>query len=246
MSKRLSFTKQTVEAIFKNLVSFPLYFVHFPGVLEFNLEWALCNIFLRQKVLEDVLRFLNKDDIINKVVFDLEDSRYVTNTQHTYIFNIFQWQCHEFSQTQTKQRFCLSVSSALLTAPLHWGFSPSLNVGTWGKLFKSAGEVMSTCKQCSFLCVIPKHTEDGCYSFVLFSRYEYDLILNADVNSSQNPQWFYFEVSNMEPDVPYRFNVINCEKTNSQFNYGKNYPQVGFQHWPTSLYKQSCLWWLWL
>lgn len=52
-------------------------------------------------------------------------------------------------------------------------------------------------------------------------RYEYDLILNADINSSQNAQWFYFEVSNMEADVPYRFNVINCEKSNSQFNYGK-------------------------
>uniref|UniRef100_A0A3B4FT12 tubulin-glutamate carboxypeptidase n=1 Tax=Pundamilia nyererei TaxID=303518 RepID=A0A3B4FT12_9CICH len=52
------------------------------------------------------------------------------------------------------------------------------------------------------------------------SRYEYDLILNPDVNSSQHTQWFYFEVSNMAADVPYRFNVINCEKSNSQFNYG--------------------------
>uniref|UniRef100_A0A3B4A6M4 Peptidase M14 domain-containing protein n=1 Tax=Periophthalmus magnuspinnatus TaxID=409849 RepID=A0A3B4A6M4_9GOBI len=51
-------------------------------------------------------------------------------------------------------------------------------------------------------------------------RYEYDLILNADVNCSQHTQWFYFEVSNMEPNVPYCFNIINCEKTNSQFNYG--------------------------
>ncbi|XP_068458594.1 cytosolic carboxypeptidase 4 [Clinocottus analis] len=51
-------------------------------------------------------------------------------------------------------------------------------------------------------------------------RHEYDLILNADANSSQHTQWFYFEVSNMVADVPYRFNVINCEKSNSQFNYG--------------------------
>uniref|UniRef100_G3NBD9 Peptidase M14 domain-containing protein n=1 Tax=Gasterosteus aculeatus aculeatus TaxID=481459 RepID=G3NBD9_GASAC len=51
-------------------------------------------------------------------------------------------------------------------------------------------------------------------------RWEYDLILNADVNSSQHTQWFYFEVSNMVAEVPYRFNVINCEKSNSQFNYG--------------------------
>uniref|UniRef100_A0AAQ5YLV5 tubulin-glutamate carboxypeptidase n=1 Tax=Amphiprion ocellaris TaxID=80972 RepID=A0AAQ5YLV5_AMPOC len=51
-------------------------------------------------------------------------------------------------------------------------------------------------------------------------RCEYDLILNADVNCSQHTQWFYFEVSNMVAGIPYRFNVINCEKSNSQFNYG--------------------------
>uniref|UniRef100_A0A4W6FSW1 ATP/GTP binding protein-like 1 n=1 Tax=Lates calcarifer TaxID=8187 RepID=A0A4W6FSW1_LATCA len=55
---------------------------------------------------------------------------------------------------------------------------------------------------------------------VQIRRYEYDLILNADANSSLHTQWFYFEVSNMVADTPYRFNVINCEKRNSQFNYG--------------------------
>uniref|UniRef100_A0A8C4JIH3 tubulin-glutamate carboxypeptidase n=1 Tax=Dromaius novaehollandiae TaxID=8790 RepID=A0A8C4JIH3_DRONO len=51
-------------------------------------------------------------------------------------------------------------------------------------------------------------------------EFEYDLILNADVNSSQHHQWFYFEVRDMKLAVPYRFNIINCEKFNSQFNYG--------------------------
>uniref|UniRef100_A0A8C8R814 tubulin-glutamate carboxypeptidase n=1 Tax=Pelusios castaneus TaxID=367368 RepID=A0A8C8R814_9SAUR len=51
-------------------------------------------------------------------------------------------------------------------------------------------------------------------------KQEYDLIMNADVNSIQHHQWFYFEVSAMKPAVPYRFNIINCEKVNSQFNYG--------------------------
>ncbi|XP_071965777.1 cytosolic carboxypeptidase 1-like isoform X2 [Antedon mediterranea] len=51
-------------------------------------------------------------------------------------------------------------------------------------------------------------------------QHEYDLILNSDVNCNHHHQWFYFEVSNMTPGVPYRFNVINCEKPNSQFNYG--------------------------
>ncbi|XP_038169353.1 cytosolic carboxypeptidase 4 [Arvicola amphibius] len=51
-------------------------------------------------------------------------------------------------------------------------------------------------------------------------EFEYDLLVNADVNSSQHQQWFYFKVSGMKAAIPYRFNVINCEKPNSQFNYG--------------------------
>uniref|UniRef100_A0A4W3IYH9 tubulin-glutamate carboxypeptidase n=1 Tax=Callorhinchus milii TaxID=7868 RepID=A0A4W3IYH9_CALMI len=51
-------------------------------------------------------------------------------------------------------------------------------------------------------------------------NYEYDLILNADINTDDQFQWFYFEVSGMKSGVSYRFNIINCEKTNSQFNYG--------------------------
>ncbi|TRY99459.1 hypothetical protein DNTS_022999 [Danionella cerebrum] len=51
-------------------------------------------------------------------------------------------------------------------------------------------------------------------------KFEYDLILNSDINSNHYHQWFYFEVGNMRPGVRYRFNIINCEKSNSQFNYG--------------------------
>uniref|UniRef100_A0A8C8SHA3 Cytosolic carboxypeptidase 1 n=1 Tax=Pelusios castaneus TaxID=367368 RepID=A0A8C8SHA3_9SAUR len=49
---------------------------------------------------------------------------------------------------------------------------------------------------------------------------EYDLILNSDINSNHYHQWFYFEVSGMRTGIGYRFNIINCEKSNSQFNYG--------------------------
>ncbi|XP_044516073.1 cytosolic carboxypeptidase 4 [Gracilinanus agilis] len=51
-------------------------------------------------------------------------------------------------------------------------------------------------------------------------EFEYDLLINADVNCTQHQQWFYFKVSGMKAALPYRFNVINCEKVNSQFNYG--------------------------
>ncbi|EPY82407.1 hypothetical protein CB1_000657002 [Camelus ferus] len=54
---------------------------------------------------------------------------------------------------------------------------------------------------------------------------EYDLILNSDINSNHYHQWFYFEVSGMRPSIAYRFNIINCEKSNSQFNYG-NRPYI--------------------
>ncbi|KAG8516305.1 Cytosolic carboxypeptidase 4 [Galemys pyrenaicus] len=49
---------------------------------------------------------------------------------------------------------------------------------------------------------------------------EYDLLVNADVNSGHHQQWFYFQVSGMQAAVPYRLNIVNCEKPNSQFNYG--------------------------
>ncbi|XP_029985642.1 cytosolic carboxypeptidase 4-like, partial [Sphaeramia orbicularis] len=109
----------------------------------------------RQKVFEDVRRFLHTDDIINQVVFDLEDDS-----------------GRGLSHTMDSLRFFSKFES--------------------GNLRKA----------------------------VQVRRFEYDLLLNTDVNSSHNSQWFYFELSNMEADVPYRFNIINCEKSNSQFNYG--------------------------
>lgn len=55
-------------------------------------------------------------------------------------------------------------------------------------------------------------------------RFEYDLILNSDINSNHHHQWFYFEVSGMRVGTTYRFNIVNCEKSNSQFNYGEAHP----------------------
>lgn len=55
-------------------------------------------------------------------------------------------------------------------------------------------------------------------------RFEYDLVLNSDINSNHHHQWFYFEVSGMRVGTTYRFNIINCEKSNSQFNYGETHP----------------------
>lgn len=63
--------------------------------------------------------------------------------------------------------------------------------------------------------------ESGNLRKAIFVReYEYDLILNPDINTNHHHQWFYFEVTNMKADRPYRFNIVNCEKLNSQFNFG--------------------------
>lgn len=61
-----------------------------------------------------------------------------------------------------------------------------------------------------------------------FSRYEYDLVLNSDINSNHYHQWFYFEVSGMRVGTNYRFNIINSEKSNSQFNYGEMQISLSF------------------
>nr|XP_023680233.1 cytosolic carboxypeptidase 4-like [Paramormyrops kingsleyae] len=84
--------------------------------------------------------------------------------------------------------------------------------------------VSSSSRSCSersdSLCFFSKFESGNLRKAIQVRSHEYDLILNADANCSQHHQWFYFEVSGMEADVPYRFNIINCEKANSQFNYG--------------------------
>uniref|UniRef100_A0AAQ6IIB4 Peptidase M14 domain-containing protein n=1 Tax=Anabas testudineus TaxID=64144 RepID=A0AAQ6IIB4_ANATE len=136
-----------------SILAFPDFWGHLPPPGNEPMAPRKPNI-QRQKVFEDIRRFLNTSDIINQVVFDLEDSSQVLT--------------HTMTQCATT--------------------------------------------------TLTKFLENKFFS--LLCRHEYDLILNVDANCSQHTQWFYFEVSNMVADVPYRFNVINCEKSNSQFNYG--------------------------
>ncbi|XP_034736100.1 cytosolic carboxypeptidase 4 isoform X2 [Etheostoma cragini] len=134
-----------------SILAFPDFWGHLPPLGHEPMAPRKPNI-QRQKVFEDVRRFVNADDIINQVVFDLEDSSLQCPSDSLRFFSKFE---------------CGNLRKAIQVR-----------------------------------------------------RYEYDLILNADANCNQHAQWFYFEVSNMVADVPYRFNVINCEKSNSQFNYG--------------------------
>uniref|UniRef100_A0A8C4U595 tubulin-glutamate carboxypeptidase n=1 Tax=Falco tinnunculus TaxID=100819 RepID=A0A8C4U595_FALTI len=70
------------------------------------------------------------------------------------------------------------------------------------------------------LTFFSKFESGNLHKAIQVREFEYDLIMNGDVNSNQHHQWFYFEVRDMKLAVPYRFNIINCEKFNSQFNYG--------------------------
>ncbi|KAI3370896.1 hypothetical protein L3Q82_007405 [Scortum barcoo] len=134
-----------------SILAFPDFWGHLPPPRHETMAPRKPNI-QRQKVFEDVQRFLDTDDVINQVVFDVEDGSLQCPSDSLRFFSKFE---------------CGNLRKAIQVR-----------------------------------------------------RFEYDLILNADVNCSEHTQWFYFEVSNMEADVPYRFNVINCEKSNSQFNYG--------------------------
>ncbi|KAK7891986.1 hypothetical protein WMY93_023949 [Mugilogobius chulae] len=117
-----------------NILGFPDFWGHLPPQGQVPMAPRKPNV-QRQKVLEDVQRFLNKDDIINKIIFDLEDSSL---------------QCPSDS-TESLKFFSKFESGNLRKA-------------------------------------------------VQVRRYEYDLILNADVNCSQHSQWFYFEFNyGMQP-----------------------------------------------
>ncbi|KAM9470800.1 cytosolic carboxypeptidase 4 isoform 2-T2 [Clarias gariepinus] len=138
-----------------SILAFPDFWGHLPPAGPERMANRKPNI-QRKKVFEDILRLLCPDDIINQVVFDVDDpGSHCSN-----------------KAAGEPLRFFSKFESGNLRKALH------------------------------------------------IRRYEYDLILNADVNSSTHHQWFYFEVSGMTANVPYRFNIINCEKSNSQFNYG--------------------------
>ncbi|EAS06330.2 zinc carboxypeptidase family protein (macronuclear) [Tetrahymena thermophila SB210] len=52
------------------------------------------------------------------------------------------------------------------------------------------------------------------------SEKEYDLVLQNDINSKGNTQWFFFSVRNMIKNQMVKFNIVNFLKNDSLFNYG--------------------------
>jgi hypothetical protein len=52
------------------------------------------------------------------------------------------------------------------------------------------------------------------------TEYEYDLVLQPDINTRGHTQWFFFAVANTRAGVPYRLNIINLLKEDSLYNMG--------------------------
>jgi hypothetical protein len=50
--------------------------------------------------------------------------------------------------------------------------------------------------------------------------FEYDLVLQPDINTRGHTQWYYFSVRNMRPGQAYVFNIINLQKPDSLYNMG--------------------------
>ena len=55
---------------------------------------------------------------------------------------------------------------------------------------------------------------------IKISDNEYDLILQNDINTNGNTQWYFFRVSNTTPGLKVKFNMINMAKPDSLYNYG--------------------------
>ena len=49
---------------------------------------------------------------------------------------------------------------------------------------------------------------------------EFDLILQNDMNTKGNTQWFYFRISRPPKNTSIRLNIVNMRKPDSLFNYG--------------------------
>ncbi|XP_076795009.1 cytosolic carboxypeptidase 1 isoform X2 [Arvicanthis niloticus] len=134
-------------------VAYPDYFGHIPPPFKEPILERPYGV-QRTKIAQDIERLIHQNDIIDRVVYDLDNPTYTTPEEGDIL-----------------------------------KFNSKFESGNLRKVIQ-------------------------------IRKSEYDLILNSDINSNHYHQWFYFEVSGMRPGVAYRFNIINCEKSNSQFNYG--------------------------
>ncbi|XP_065651661.1 cytosolic carboxypeptidase 1 isoform X4 [Hydra vulgaris] len=149
------------------------------------------------KIFEDFQRIIFPDTIINRTVFDLDEL-----THETYL--------------SSNSADCENES----LKPDKYIGNLKPNLKTHSSLRSLSGPIQLEMIKKDPLIFESRFESGNLRKAIQVRSYEYDLLLNADINTSGHHQWFYFQISNMEPNVSYRFNIINCEKANSQFNFG--------------------------
>ncbi|XP_048358394.1 cytosolic carboxypeptidase 3 [Sphaerodactylus townsendi] len=55
---------------------------------------------------------------------------------------------------------------------------------------------------------------------VKISDFEYQLTLRTDLYTNKHTQWYYFQVTNTQAGMPYRFTIVNFTKPTSLYNHG--------------------------
>ena len=69
--------------------------------------------------------------------------------------------------------------------------------------------------------VFESRFESGNLSMALkVSNDEYNLVLQNDINSKGNTQWFYFQIKNTTKDLDVKYNIVNFTKKDSLYNFG--------------------------
>ncbi|XP_067425438.1 cytosolic carboxypeptidase 1 isoform X2 [Emydura macquarii macquarii] len=149
----IEIVKNTTSVPEYSEVAYPDYFGHIPPPFKEPILERPYGV-QRTKISQDIERLIHQNDIIDRVMYDLDN--------------------------------------------------PSYSVPEEGEILKFNS----------------KFESGNLRKVIQIRKNEYDLILNSDINSNHYHQWFYFEVSGMRTGIGYRFNIINCEKSNSQFNYG--------------------------
>ncbi|XP_066920807.1 cytosolic carboxypeptidase 1-like [Clytia hemisphaerica] len=161
----------------------------------------------KQMLFTDLSRQIFPDRVIKRVVYDLDE---LTKNTPPVTPNVSATNLLSSPPTSTNRIVpVLRKSQSAPKLSIH-----HLNAATLQRISK---EDVANSKPLSF----ESRFECGnLRKAIQIRQYEYDLILNSDTNTCGHHQWFYFQVQNMEVNVEYRFNIINCEKPNSQFNYG--------------------------
>ncbi|ESN98609.1 hypothetical protein HELRODRAFT_162041 [Helobdella robusta] len=157
---------------------------------------------LRRKSYDDINRFLDPRDILNNVVYDVDASVNILSRQRQPVENI----CNNVFPG------CVNNFSNNLCSG---GVAGGLTSTCWDASSSSSASTTKDKK----LKFDSQFESGNLRKAIQVREREYDLVMMPDVNTRNQCQWFYFKVSNMEVGVVYRFNVINCEKVNSQFNY---------------------------